>query len=118
MAGLNLVRGWKLVDDPVVVVERHNGWTNGWVARITLAEPQSKYDLEREFLSPARSQLSRAGNGTKTYDLREFEDGWYEAESVARSYQSFRVYFEVRDHGVQRVVETKQEVKKILQEDN
>lgn len=117
MPTLNLSRNRKLNgnDDSVrVITEAHSGWSKGWVARVTLAAPGSRYELDREWLRPSATSLSRAGNGTKTYD--DLEDGVYEADSVWRSYQSHRTYFHVRDGQLSEddVTEDREQAKKWL----
>lgn len=64
-----------------------------------------------------QQSLSRNGNGQKIYFLRYLDDGYYEAESVFRSFRAHRVYFEVRDHSVVRVLESKNELKAELQKE-
>lgn len=76
-----------------VVTEAHSGWSTGWVAELTL-DPNSPA-LVRAFIEPTKRELSRAGNGTKVY--ANIKPGFYQADSVWRSYASHRQVFEVTD---------------------
>lgn len=101
-------------EQPKVVTETHTSWSKGWVARVRLAKPGAKFDLDRNFLQADRMDLSRAGNGDKVYFLSNLEDGVYEADSVYRSMQSFRSYFRVLNHSVVQVFESKNDAKSYL----
>lgn len=102
MNGLNLSRGVQDTEVAHLVTEAHGGWSSGYLARVRLAGPRSKFDLDRVFVTPDEQSLSRAGNGSKTYYLCDLDDGVYEAESVYRSYSKHRVYFELREGRVHR----------------
>jgi hypothetical protein len=96
---LKLDRTQEIIESPgnltSVVIEAHPGWTKGWLAKLnagTLTSPG------RTFLTAASSQLSNAGNGTKTFT--DLENGLYEAESVWRSYKIARTVFRVQDNEI------------------
>lgn len=87
--GANLSRGFEPWERELIRTEAHKGWTTGWLARLefTTNEPTL---FSRSFYRPREEALSRAGNGTKDYRLRDLHDGFYEAESVYRSGTSAR----------------------------
>ncbi|MGG4034189.1 hypothetical protein ABEV74_10900 [Paenibacillus cisolokensis] len=114
LVGLDLCRGIEWTEEAAVVTEVHSGWSKGWLARVTLAAPGARYDLHREFIGESKRDMSRAGNGTKTYKLSQLADGIYEADSVYRSYTSFRTYFRVAGGKVVELYENKAVAKAAL----
>lgn len=115
VAGLDMVRGYALNDSDSVVTEAHVGWSKGWLAKVKLSAVGAKYDLDSNFISASYRELSRAGNGNITYKLSKLEDGIYEADSVYRSGESFRLYFRVENHSVVEVFDSKDDAKVALQ---
>lgn len=99
-ATINLRRGGEVVGEgPVTRVrtEAHVGWTSGWLASVSLGETTAKGPtMARAFLRPDEEDLSRAGNGSKEYEVGP---GWYEAESVYRSGTAERHQFLIREDG-------------------
>lgn len=76
-----------------IVTNAHDKWSNGWVALCSRGKEFGQ--IERSFLSGDRALLSRSGNGDIIY--RDVPDGYYEAESVIRSYQAGREWFKIED---------------------
>lgn len=75
-------------EQAIVHTEVHAGWSNGSVAQIL---PTSQAPVvQKSWLRADIQDLSRAGNGSKTYKLG---DGAYIANSVWRSMQEHSVYF-------------------------
>ena len=112
--GLNLARECKLTDDGLVTTEAHGAWSKGWLAKVELAAPGARFDLEREFVQADLSTVNRKGNGLKKYRLDRLVDGVYEADSVWRSYQSHRTYFLVLDGSVEVIFADKLAAKNYL----
>ncbi len=115
--GLNLARTDTADESGFIFTEAHSTWSKGWLARIQLAQwENTQFDLERSFITPTSADLSRVGNGHKSYALSGLDDGIYEADSVWRSFKAHRVYFEVRDHAIVRRFANKEEAKAALKE--
>lgn len=112
--GLNLARECKLTDDGLVTTEAHGAWSKGWLAKVELAAPGARFDLEREFVQADLSTVNRKGNGIKKYRLDRLVDGVYEADSVWRSYQSHRTYFLVVAGSVECIFDDKLAAKNYL----
>lgn len=114
VTGLDLARSCKLTDDNHIVTEAHGGWSKGWMARVELAAPGARFDLEREFCRADLDSTNRKGNGIKKYRLDKLADGVYEADSVWRSYQGHRTYFLVEGGSVECVFDDKAAAKTFL----
>ncbi|MBY9080968.1 hypothetical protein KIH86_02900 [Paenibacillus sp. HN-1] len=107
--GLSLVRGIRRTDDAEVVTEAHGSWSKGWLARVTLATPGAKFDLDRKFIRASYDGRNRSGNGYLTYT--GLADGIYEADSVIRSYSAHRIYFRIIAGVVAEIFEGKEDAK-------
>lgn len=107
MDKLDLQRGWGIdetTDYPAVVTEAHSAWSKGWVARIVDTDDHAPGGFVQLFLHDEKSGLSRAGNGWKEYRL--VEPGLYQADSVYRSYTSFRTLFAFDGEKIQVLADT------------
>jgi hypothetical protein len=97
--GFNLVRTAEPLEAEVIRTEAHAGWSKGWLARMELIPPvlEGTYakDVSLTFFSADEENLSRAGNGSKTY-AGPF-DGVFVAESVWRSMTAHRHYMRFID---------------------
>ena len=110
--GLNICRQIKELDEPMLITEVRTRFNcKGWLARIEIAGPNARFDLERDWIRPDEADLSRAGNGTKTYNVNELVDGVYEAASVWRSFKQHRVFFEVEGGEIAHWTDNKREAK-------
>lgn len=89
-----------------VTTEAHSQWSTGYLARLREGK---NLEIEREFLRPAKTELSRAGNGTKFYEISSMPDGVYEAESVIRSYEACKEYFRIKDGQIVEIYNSKAE---------
>ncbi|MBN2980087.1 hypothetical protein [Cohnella algarum] len=114
VSGLSLVRGCRKIDEAVIRTEAHSGWSKGWLARVSLSAPGARFDLEREFVRASADNTNRSGNGYKEYNLSQLVDGIYEADSVAKSYQSHRTFFQVAGGSVVEIFEDKAAAKAAL----
>lgn len=81
-------------DGAFVFASKHSGWGSTYVARL-VPVAGSILKFGRSFADTYEDRLSRAGNGDMAFG--PLEDGVYEGSGVARSYESTKEYFEVRD---------------------
>lgn len=109
MKGLNLTTvEWRNgMDIPLIILRRRNpDRKKGWVARISLPDRNSKFDVERTFIE-AHKVDAESFEGAEGYEILTFrtdrlEGGFYEAQSwVANGTGAqepgvcLRVYFEL-----------------------
>lgn len=81
-------------DGAFAFASRHSGWGSTYVARL-IPIAGSVLKFERAFAETYEDSLSRAGNGGIAFG--PLQDGVYEGSGVARSYESTKEFFEVRD---------------------
>lgn len=114
VSGLSLCRNVRETEEASIVTEAHSGWSKGYLALVTLAAPGARFDLDRKFIRASINEVNRSGNGYLTYSLKNAADGIYEADSVARSYTSMRVYFRVQGGSVVEVFDDKASAKSAM----